>query len=282
MKTLAKATLCAFYKYSGLLRLQEALVTPTFLTVLVLHRVTDDVPEDGLTVNTRRFRRICRMLSRDFNVVPLADIFHLRNVGGPFPRRTVAITFDDCYRDNLFAARVLANHRLPACFFIPTAYVGTEHVFPWDRGLKRMPNLSWDDVREMSALGHEIGSHTVTHPNMAEIALDEARFELAASKQVLEEQLGQSVRWFAYPFGGREHFRCDLLPLVTEAGYEGCVSCHGGLLDRESTELIVPREAVPDFRSVLNLEARLRGGLNWYYGMRQRHVPPRPALAQPR
>ena len=44
----------------------------------------------------------------------------------------MAITFDDCYRDNLFAARVLAEHGLPATFFIPTKYVGTDQVFPWD------------------------------------------------------------------------------------------------------------------------------------------------------
>ncbi len=274
MKTLAKNALCAFYKYSGLLRAREALVRRPFLTVLLFHRVTDQIPEDGLTVGTRRFAAICRMLRRRFNVVPLAEIFRLRRAGEPFPRRTLAMTFDDCYRDNLLAARVLADYGLPACFFIPTAFVGTEHVFDWDRDLPRMANLRWDEVREMAALGHEIGSHTVTHPDMAQVSDDQARRELVESKRVLESQLGRPVRWFAYPFGGREQFPADRLPLVEEAGYEGCLSAYGGFLFADAGDPIVPREAVPYFSSVLNLELHLRGGLDWYYALRRRAGTP--------
>jgi peptidoglycan/xylan/chitin deacetylase (PgdA/CDA1 family) len=269
MKTLAKSALCALYKYSGMLRTQEALASRSFLAILLFHRVTDEIPEDGLTVSTRRFARICRMLRRNFNVVPLAEIFRLRQSGQPFPRRTVAVTFDDCYRDNLFAAQVLAEHQLPACFFMPTAFVGTDHVFAWDRGLKRMANLTWDEVRAMANVGHEIGSHTVTHPDMAQVPLEQARHELVESKRVLEEKLGRPVRWFAYPFGGRDNFRAERVPLVEEAGYEGCVSGFGGFLYPDATDPIVPRVTVPEFHSVLNLELHLRGGLEWYYGLRR-------------
>ena len=107
----------------------------------------------------------------------------------------MAITFDDCYRDNLFAARVLAEHGLPATFFIPTKYVGTDHVFPWDIGLKRMANLTWDDVREMQALGHDIESHTVSHPDLGAIDAAEVRMELADSKKTLEDTLQRPVRY---------------------------------------------------------------------------------------
>jgi peptidoglycan/xylan/chitin deacetylase (PgdA/CDA1 family) len=269
MKTMAKTALCAVYKYSGLLRAQEAIGQRPFLSLLLFHRVTDEIPEDPLTVSTQRFARICRMLRRNFHVVPLAEIFELRKSGRPFPRRTVAITFDDCYRDNLFAARVLAEMRLPACFFMPTAFVGTDHVFAWDRELRRMANLTWDEVREMAALGHEIGSHTVTHADMAQVPVEQARVELVESKKTLEAQLDRPVRWFAYPFGGRNNFRDERLPLVFEAGYEGLVSGFGGFLYPEAPEPIVPRVTVPEFHSVLNLELHLRGGLDWYYSLRR-------------
>jgi len=262
------------YKYSGVLRAREALGQRPFLAVLLFHRVTDEIPEDGLTVSTRRFARMCRMLRRHFDVVPLADIFELRKSGRPFPRRTVAITFDDCYRDNLFAARVLAEHHLPACFFIPTAYVGTDHVFDWDRGLTRLANLSWDEVREMAGLGHEIGSHTATHPDMAQVTLEQARHELVESKDMLEAKLDRPVRWFAYPFGGKNNFRPERVPLVFEAGYEGLVSGFGGFLYPEARDPIVPRVTVPEFHSVLNLELHLRGGLDWYYSLRYYFRPP--------
>ena len=273
MKTLAKTALCAAYKYSGLMRVQEALASRAsrpFMAILVFHRVTDAIPEDGLTVGTARFRRICRMLRRGFRVVPLAELFRLHRSGGVFPSRTVALSFDDCYRDNLFAARVLAEHGLPAAFFIPTGYIGTDRVFAWDRGIKRMPNLTWDDVRAMAALGFDVGSHSVSHPNMGELSLDEARAELAESKAAIEAQLDRPVRWFAYPFGGPSHFRPDFLPLLDETGYDGCLSAFGGFVYPETDGRVLPREPVPYFRSVLNLELHLTGCLQWFYAIKHR------------
>ena len=37
----------------------------TFMTILLFHRVTDEIPEDGLTVSLCRFRQLCRMLRDD-------------------------------------------------------------------------------------------------------------------------------------------------------------------------------------------------------------------------
>src|SRR5579862_1254035 len=107
MKNRVKSTLCDLYKYSGAMRLQEAAaraVRRPFMAVLLFHRVTDAIPEDSLTVSVGHFRQICRLLQGGFNVVPLAEVFRLLKTKAPVPPRTVAITFDDCYRDNLFAA----------------------------------------------------------------------------------------------------------------------------------------------------------------------------------
>jgi peptidoglycan/xylan/chitin deacetylase (PgdA/CDA1 family) len=273
MKMLVKNVLCAAYKCSGALGVYEYFARragQAFLAVLLFHRVTDAIPEDGLTVGTRRFRDICRMLRRNFRVVPVAEILRLLRAATPPPPRTVAVTFDDCYRDNLFAAQLLAEHGLPGCFFVPTAFVGTDTVFPWDAGLTRMPNLTWDEVRAMAALGHEIGSHTVTHPDLGGVSAEQTRFELVESRRVLEEQLQRPVRWFAYPFGLREHFREDRLGLVAEAGYEACFSGYGGFIYPGHKGLLLPREPVPYFDSVLNLEVHLTGGLNWYYALKRR------------
>ncbi len=273
MKQLTKAALCGAYKYSGALRVQEALAARagrSSAAVLLFHRVTDDIPEDGLTVGTARFRRMCRLFRQRFRVVPLAEMFRLVRSGEPIPRRTLAITFDDSYRDNLFAARTLAEFGLPACFFIPTAYVGTDRVFEWDRGLKPMPNLSWDDVRSMAAMGFEIGSHTVNHPNLATLSHDETWDELTGSWRAIAEQLGRPPRWFAYPFGGPDDFRPDQADLVEDAGYEGCLSGFGGFITANLKSRMLPREPVPYFRSLLNLELHLTGCLGWYYRLKRR------------
>lgn len=273
MRSSLKKGLCALYKHSGLARAQEALnwhATGPFLTVLLFHRVTDLIPEDPLTVSTASFRKLCRLLRRRFHVVPLSETFRLARVGGNWPARLVAITFDDCYRDNLDAARVLAEHDLPATFFIPTAFVGTDHVFPWDRNLPRLPNLDWDDVREMARMGFEIGSHTVHHVDLGAVGRDEARRELAESRAVLQERLGKPVRYLAYPFGGVDNLRMEYVPLALELGYEGIVSGHGGKVYPGGVPHLLPRQPAPPFRNLLNLELFLRGSLDWFYRLKDR------------
>jgi peptidoglycan/xylan/chitin deacetylase (PgdA/CDA1 family) len=206
MRDLAKSTFLGLYKYSGALAVQER-VSYWFgndvLPILLFHRVTDDIPPDGLTVTTAWFRGLCRLLRKRFHVVSLSEAMSILESRQRLPRRLAAITFDDCYHDNLFAARILAENKLPACFFIPSAFPGTNHRFPWDKGLGPLPNLSWENIREMAALGHEIGSHTVHHADLAQISREETRRELVDSKKTLEQYIGRPVRWFAYPFGSK-------------------------------------------------------------------------------
>jgi peptidoglycan/xylan/chitin deacetylase (PgdA/CDA1 family) len=267
-----KTVLCGVYKYSGIALAQETLARlggRRFMAILLFHRVTDRIPEDGLTISTARFGRICRLLRRDFRVVELGRIFELLRAGGPFPSRTVAITFDDSYRDNLQAAHILTEHGLPATFFLPTGFIGTDKVFPWDRHLPRLPNLTWDDARTLVRLGFDVGSHTVTHANLGTLSCDEARCEICDSKVIIEQHLNRPVRWFAYPFGGRAHARPDLVSLTEQAGYEGCLSGYGGFILPGCNDHVLPREAVPYFRSLINLELHLRGCLEWYYACRR-------------
>jgi peptidoglycan/xylan/chitin deacetylase (PgdA/CDA1 family) len=268
MNPIAKNTVSALYKYSGAMYAQERLAYSSgrrFSTVLLFHRVTDEIPEDALTVTTEWFRGFCRLMRDHFHVVSLAEL-HRQLQAGVTPRmRTIAITFDDCYRDNLFAARVLSEHGLPATFFIPTKYIGTDHVFDWDIGLKKMPNLTWCDVSEMQQLGHEFGSHTVSHPDMGRIGPAEAKLELVDSKKTLEDRLQRAVPFFAYPFGARANFRSEYLPMAYEAGYEAVFSAINGFIQPHMRRQILPREATPYFRSLLNLELHLSGCLDWVY-----------------
>ncbi|HZZ77044.1 MAG TPA: polysaccharide deacetylase family protein [Gemmataceae bacterium] len=273
MTTPLKNAAFAMYKYSGLMGAQERIAHWSgrrFMSVVVFHRVTDAIPPDGLTVATAWFRGFCALMRDRFNVVTLSELNRLLITGTTPPRRTVAITFDDCYRDNLFAARVLAEHGLPATFFVPTRYVDTDHVFPWDAHLKRMPNLTWDDVREMRRLGHDFESHTASHVDLGTVGPDEARSELAESKRTLEDTLGRPVRFLAYPYGGRNNFRPEYLPLARSLGYEACFSCFGGFIEPRRRGHVLPREAMPYFRSLTQLEIHLSGCMGWYHQLKRR------------
>jgi peptidoglycan/xylan/chitin deacetylase (PgdA/CDA1 family) len=273
MKSFAKSALRGLYKYSGAMHAQERLAYwsgQRFMSVVLFHRVTDEIPEDGLTVTTAWFRDFCKLMRKHFHVVPMARLHGMLMSKELPPMRTVAITFDDCYRDNFAAAQVLAEHGLPATFFIPTKYVGTDQVFPWDVGLKQMPNLSWQDVQQIQQLGHEIGSHTVSHPDLGTVDAATARRELTDSKTTLEDKLQRTVRWFAYPFGGRNNFRPEYLALAQEVGYEACFSALSGFIQPHMGGQILPREAMPYFHSLTSLELHLGGCLDWFYQVKRR------------
>jgi peptidoglycan/xylan/chitin deacetylase (PgdA/CDA1 family) len=59
--------------------------------------------------------------------------------------------------------------------------------------------MNWDEVRSLRKAGHLVGSHTVTHPNVAHVPEETARNEFVQSKHQIEEALGEPVVHFSYP-----------------------------------------------------------------------------------
>jgi peptidoglycan/xylan/chitin deacetylase (PgdA/CDA1 family) len=80
---------------------------------------------------TRGLAQQMRQLKRLASVVPLEDALEALAAERPLPPRTVAITFDDGYRDNLdLAAPLLQDLGLPATFFLVPGLL-SQDVRPW-------------------------------------------------------------------------------------------------------------------------------------------------------
>lgn len=101
--------------------------------ILSYHRVAE-LPVDPfeLAVAPDRFDEhlsALGRLARPMSLTQLVAALQRRRV----PRRAVAITFDDGYADNLYAARpVLERHDIPAAVYVATGYVGRSDEFWWD------------------------------------------------------------------------------------------------------------------------------------------------------
>lgn len=104
--------------------------------ILGYHRIADiDWDPFSLSVTPENFSQHLQVLSECANVLPLHDL-HTAMEEGSIPPRSVAITFDDGYVDNLYAAKpLLESFRFAATVFISTGYLGGE--FWWDT-LSRM------------------------------------------------------------------------------------------------------------------------------------------------
>jgi peptidoglycan/xylan/chitin deacetylase (PgdA/CDA1 family) len=101
--------------------------------VLLYHRIAE-VSRDPwrLCVTPQHFAQHCDVLARRQLVRPLSTLL-TSLAGGRRLRRTVSITFDDGYADNLNHARPqLIRHGLPATIFVTAGAVGASREFWWD------------------------------------------------------------------------------------------------------------------------------------------------------
>lgn len=101
----------------------------------------------------------------------------------------IALTFDDGYLSHYDVARSLSAIGVRATFFI-TTHINSEDF------LVSVP----EKIVEMSKMGHEIGSHSCTHPNLLLLSQSEREYELKESRRWLENLLGKNILSFAYPY----------------------------------------------------------------------------------
>jgi peptidoglycan/xylan/chitin deacetylase (PgdA/CDA1 family) len=160
---------------------------------------------------------------------------------------------------------VLVRHDVPASFFVTTGFVdGDPAAVARMRSIRRadVTGMSWDHVSELRRAGMEIGSHTVTHPNLAILDEQTARSELRDSRRELEDRLGEPIKAIAYPFGiPGVHVTPRVIGLAREAGYGiGASILYRDVRDHDE-RMNVPRFAVKN-NSLRLLRGKTMGSLD--------------------
>ncbi len=198
-------------------------------SVLIFHKINDH-DKSVITASTTLFEQVVETLAGDYNVISLESLIERLEEKKKITRKAVVITFDDGYEDNsLYGAQILKKYNIPATFFLTTGYVGTKRHFPWEEGAKETKSMmDWNEVRELAKMGFDIGGHTMNHVNLGEVSLDETEREIRGCKEKIEDEIGQEVNKFAYPFGGKNAMREEVVELVKKAGFMCCCSGYGG------------------------------------------------------
>lgn len=106
--------------------------------------------------------------------------------------------------------------------------------------------MNWSEVRSLRKAGHIVGSHTVTHPNVAHIPEAAAHAELFDSKRCIEEQLQEEVKHFSYPHPALEpQWSGQTVSVAREAGYLTSVTTTRGPVRAGSNPLSLTRVRAP-------------------------------------
>jgi peptidoglycan/xylan/chitin deacetylase (PgdA/CDA1 family) len=166
--------------------------------ILCYHRVAElDQDPQLLAVRPQRFDEQLARLRERFRPLPLRELVERRG-----PKRAVALTFDDGYRDNLTQARpALEAAGVPAMVFVATGYTGAAREFWWDElerlllvrrpsGTLTLRDRSWeltDETRRRAA-------YDDIHPWIRAWPTDEIESVLARIREFVGEPPGGEPR----------------------------------------------------------------------------------------
>ena len=178
------------------------------------------------------FRRLLTALSRTHHLIGYSEAVD-RILNGRIDKPYLCLSVDDGLKNSLRAARIMKEFGVSGCFFICPAMVGeTNHqrLEEYCRQRFGMPPtelMSWNDIGTILKDGHEIGSHTMTHPVLSRISEHQAQDEIARSYEWLVAKAGR-VDHFAWPEGRFFHFTPAAAEMVFDAGFKSCASAERG------------------------------------------------------
>ena len=128
--------------------------------------------------------------------------------------KKVALTFDDGYIDIYQNAYpMMEKLGFQGTVFAITDLVGTPGY------------MNWDNLKTLQKAGWSIESHTVSHPDLANLSNDQANYQIVESKKIIEKELGAKVNFFCYPSG---KYNNETVVLLKAAGYKGAVTTQYG------------------------------------------------------
>lgn len=208
------------------LRQVTALLRRRRSVILCYHGVAE-----SNSVADPHFLRVCPSafrtqieLLRDagFEFVTVAELAE-RAAGGAPPPGLAALSFDDGMDDNHHVALpILREYGLPATIYVATGLIGKPN--PWIAAQSRTRMMTEAELLEVAAAGIELGAHTVSHPDLSGMTMEDCLREMTESRDALNTLTGRQVRTFAYPFC---KYGAEALAAAREAGFQAAVTCHG-------------------------------------------------------
>ncbi len=232
-----------------------------FVGILMYHSVGGN-PSWRHAISKESFEQQMAYLAKHFSVVPLADIVSYSKGEKNFSHPTVAITFDDIYRDTREnALPILSKYSFPATLFLTTDLFSTEYFAGTERA-------SVEDIAFLSQQPFiTIGSHTHTHPHLDQMTYQEAMVDIEKSKYEIQKLTGNICRYFSYPYGRRTK---QIQESLATLGFEAACAVRAKGISKKENIFVLPRIGIDQGVTLVIFKLYLSHGLTLYY--RLRHI----------
>ena len=176
------------------------------------------------STQVREFKSQVELIARHFKLVSLEEVVaDSSNHNQPL----ASITFDDGFlsvKDE--ALPYLESKGIPCSVFVNSMAIKQNRLFygaempSINRSYERKIFLDENDIKDLTAKGVCIGSHSSTHKVLANCDEETLREEILENKLYIEGLTGTAVKHFALPFGKREHYDARVLEQCRRAGHE--------------------------------------------------------------
>lgn len=130
-------------------------------------------------------------------------------------KKAFNVTYDDGVLQDIRFVELLNQYQLKGTFNLNSLLLETEFEWTHEGGCV-VKRLKTEDVKSLYT-GHEIASHTLTHPYMGSLTKEEILHELSKDKANLERIFGKEVKGFAVPF---DYYSELIEKCVKECGFE--------------------------------------------------------------
>lgn len=211
------------------------------IPVLCYHQFTEAPKSNSKMVVTRaEFENQMNYLaSNGYHVFSLNELAKFLDGKKELPIKSVVITIDDGYKSYLNVAYpILKKFKFPSTMFVYPEFIGAGKA------------LSWQDVKYLShAPLVDIQSHSKTHDSLSPLPggesqedyLSRLKFEVEGAEQILSSRTGQSISYFAYPYGNSS---LEIVELLEKKNYELAVTVHKGSNPSFSTPFLLHRTMI--------------------------------------
>jgi len=257
------------------------------------------------------FRAHMEYLAQCANVVTMDEIAQSLDSNKKLPTGSIAVTFDDGFKDNFEIARPIMNQLgIRSTIYVTTDYIKYGKT-PWfvrlrysflnseknnwvdhkdkktyvldgaeqaksafskacdnccvmsnreqekyvrsieeELGVAELKTndmvMNFDDLRTLKNDGHTIGSHTISHPNLAYLNDKEIRFEMEESKKILESELKTDIAHFSYPNPALDpNWSEATTEICSQLKFKTAVLSEPGVVRQKDNPLLLKRMHVP-------------------------------------